>query len=53
MMALDVLCYKTFDDKSSNLYVLLQCAAGNNWKSEPIHIGRWTTCIYYGHQTTY
>lgn len=45
----DVLCYKTFDDnKSSNLYVLLQCAAGNNWKSKrPIHIGRWTTYLLW------
>ncbi len=45
----DVLCYKSFDDnKSSNLYVLLQCAAGNNWKNKsPIHVERWTRYIQW------
>lgn len=45
----DVLCYKKFEDnRSSNLYVLLQCAAGVNWKSKkPIHIERWITYILW------
>lgn len=45
----DVLCYKKFNDnKSSNLYILLQCAAGINWRSKKaIHIERWITYILW------
>lgn len=43
----DVLAYKMFGDKrSSNLYVLLQCAAGIHWASKKaINLNRWTNYI--------
>lgn len=39
----DVVGYKSFDDKrSSNLYVLLQCAAGKHWDAKkPINMNNW------------
>ncbi|MEQ9299201.1 MAG: hypothetical protein RIF33_11575 [Cyclobacteriaceae bacterium] len=45
----DVVGYKSFDDgRSSNLYVLLQCAAGLHWTSKkPIPIERWTNYIVW------
>ncbi|GEP49829.1 hypothetical protein FNO01nite_05010 [Flavobacterium noncentrifugens] len=45
----DVICYKTLGDKrSSNLYVLLQCAAGIHWnKKKSIELDRWCTYIFW------
>jgi hypothetical protein len=45
----DVICYKSFNDnKSSNLYVLLQCAAGIHWKTKKtIELDRWSQYIYW------
>jgi hypothetical protein len=45
----DVLAYKSFgDNRSSNLYVLLQCAAGKHWKAKnPIIVNRWTNYIIW------
>lgn len=45
----DVVGYKTFGDKrSSNLYVLLQCAAGKHWTTKsPIAIERWTNYLIW------
>lgn len=45
----DVLVYKTFgDNRSSNLYILLQCAAGIHWASKsPIILNRWTNYIVW------
>ncbi|WP_418262077.1 hypothetical protein [Flavobacterium faecale] len=39
----DVIGYKLFDDnRSSNLYVLLQCAAGKHWGAKkPINMNNW------------
>jgi hypothetical protein len=39
----DVVGYKSFDDRrSSNLYVLLQCAAGKHWDAKkPINMNNW------------
>jgi hypothetical protein len=43
----DVVGYKLFDDdRSANLYVLLQCAAGKHWVSKkPIIMNRWVKYI--------
>lgn len=45
----DIICYKNFgDNKSSNLYVLLQCAAGINWKSKNmINMDNWVQYIFW------
>lgn len=45
----DVIGFKLFDDKrSSNLYVLQQCAAGNNWRTKnKIEINRWSHYILW------
>lgn len=45
----DVVGYKLFDDgRSSNLYVLLQCAAGKHWTSKkPIAMNRWTNYLVW------
>ncbi len=45
----DIICYKTFgDNKSSNLYVLLQCAAGLNWKAKKtINMDNWVQYIFW------
>jgi hypothetical protein len=45
----DVICYKNFNDsRSSNLYILLQCAAGVHWKTKKtIELDRWTQYIYW------
>jgi hypothetical protein len=45
----DVIGYKLFgDNRSSNIYVLLQCAAGIHWKQKKkIETGRWTKYIYW------
>lgn len=45
----DVVGYKLFgDDRSSNLYILLQCAAGKHWASKkPIIMNRWTNYIIW------
>jgi len=45
----DVLCYKNFgDERSGNMYVLLQCAAGINWAGKkPISLTRWLRYIYW------
>lgn len=45
----DVVAYKSFGDfRSSNLYVLLQCAAGIHWKSKKqIPMNRWTQYIFW------
>ena len=45
----DVLGYKSFcDNRSSNLYVLLQCAAGKHWTAKkPIILNRWTNYIVW------
>jgi len=43
----DAVIYKLFEDnKSSNLYILLQSAAGNHWNTKkPISLQRWTNYI--------
>lgn len=45
----DVLGYKLFEDqRSSNLYVLLQCAAGKHWaKKKPINMNNWVNYIIW------
>ncbi|WP_027880408.1 hypothetical protein [Mesoflavibacter zeaxanthinifaciens] len=45
----DVIGYKKFNDnRSSNLYVLQQCAAGKHWsKKKQIPLERWTKYIYW------
>ena len=45
----DVIGYKLFDDnRSANLYVLLQCAAGIHWKTKKkIELNRWTNYIIW------
>ncbi len=45
----DVIGYKLFNDnRGGNLYVLLQCAAGINWKQKsPINLGRWNKYIVW------
>jgi hypothetical protein len=45
----DVLGIKSFgDNRSSNLYVLLQCAAGKHWMNKkPISLNRWTNYIVW------
>jgi hypothetical protein len=45
----DVVAFKTFNDKrSSNLYVLLQCAAGKHWTAKkPIIMNRWDKYILW------
>lgn len=43
----DVFAYKLFgDNRGSNLYILMQCAAGVHWRSKKsINMGRWTKYI--------
>lgn len=45
----DVIGYKSFNDsRSSNLYVLLQCAAGRHWTAKKaIVMNRWTNYILW------
>lgn len=45
----DVVGYKLFgDQRSSNLYVLLQCAAGKHWTAKkPICLNRWTNYLVW------
>lgn len=45
----DVVGYKSFnDDRGSNLYVLLQCAAGKHWTTKkPIIMNRWDRYILW------
>ncbi len=45
----DVVGYKLFgDSRSSNLYVLLQCAAGIHWtQKKPIPMNRWVQYIFW------
>ena len=45
----DVVGYKSFNDnRGSNLYVLLQCAAGKHWTAKkPIIINRWDKYILW------
>lgn len=45
----DVVGYKLFaDNRSANLYVLLQCAAGIHWKTKKkIELNRWTNYIIW------
>ena len=45
----DVLGVKSFgDNRSSNLYILLQCAAGRHWTAKkPIILNRWTNYIVW------
>lgn len=46
---IDVIGFKLFNDnRSANLYVLLQCAAGINWKTKKkIELNRWTKYIFW------
>lgn len=43
----DVVAFKLFEDKRpSNLYVLMQCAAGAHWRQKKeINMGRWTNYL--------
>ena len=45
----DVVGYKSFNDnRSSNIYVLLQCAAGKHWTAKkPIIMNRWDKYILW------
>ena len=45
----DVVGYKSFDDnRGSNLYVLLQCAAGKHWTTKkPVIMNRWDKYILW------
>lgn len=45
----DVVGYKSFDDfRGSNIYVLLQCAAGKHWTTKkPIIMNRWDKYLYW------
>lgn len=45
----DVVGYKLFgDNRSANLYVLLQCAAGKHWTTKkPINLNNWTNYIVW------
>lgn len=45
----DVVGYKSFEDgRSSNLYVLLQCAAGKHWTAKkPIIMNRWDKYVLW------
>ncbi len=48
----DVVGYKSFnDERSSNLYILLQCAAGKHWTTKkPIIMNRWDKYILWYHE---
>lgn len=46
---IDVIGFKLFNDnRSANLYILLQCAAGINWRTKKkIELNRWTNYILW------
>lgn len=46
---IDVIGFKLFNDnRSANLYVLIQCAAGINWRTKKkIELNRWTNYILW------
>ena len=49
----DVIGYKLFNDgRPANMYVLLQCAAGQNWRNkQKIELNRWTNYIIWYRET--
>lgn len=51
----DIVAWSTFDDsRNSNIYILLQCAAGGNWKDKSVmpYMASWRRYISWNTSTT-